>query len=207
MRLRAAFLFAALMLTALAASGLSRADAAAPSPSGKSPRAQAEPAPKSPQQARAELYARLAVSKDANETNGLVGLLLSSYAQSGSDTADLLMEHAQKAMQEKDFDAARKILDETIALEPGWAEGWNARATLRYLDDDLDGAMADIARTLKLEPRHIGALAGMAMILQSQDKDEEALRVYDRALSIAPHWRRVEDAAQELRTAIAGRQI
>jgi tetratricopeptide (TPR) repeat protein len=206
MRPRAAFFLAALTLIALAANGRARADDAPPAP-GKSPKEQAEPAPKSAQEVRAELYARLAVSKDSDETDGLIGLLLSSYAQSGSDTADLLLQHARKAMREQNFDAARKILDTTVALLPDWPEGWNARATLRYLDDDFDGSMADIARTLKLEPRHLGALAGMAMILASRDKDEEALKVYERALSIAPHWRRVEDAAKELRATIAGQQI
>ena len=64
--------------------------------------------------------------------------------------------------------------------------------------------MADIARTLKLEPRHVGALSGMAIILADRDKDKDALKVYQRLLTIAPHWRRAEDAAEKLKAAIAG---
>ena len=107
-----------------------------------------------PRETRAEIYARLAASTDSDEIEGLVGLLLASYAQSGSDTGDLLLGRAHKAMEAKDFDAAARILDLTIAFLPDWAEGWNARATLRYLDGDYDGSMADIAETLKREPRH-----------------------------------------------------
>ena len=156
---------------------------------------------------RAEIYARLAASKDADETEGLVGLLVSAYTQSGSDTGDLLLQRAHKAIEAKDFDAAGKILDATIAFLPDWAEGWNARATLRYLDGDYDGSMADIAQTLKREPRHLGALLGMASILESRDKDDEALKVYERVLAIAPHWKSAEEAEGRLKAEIAGQNL
>ena len=93
-----------------------------------------------------------------------------SYGESGSDTGDLLLERAHKAIAAQDYDAAEQILDAAIAFMPDRAEAWNARATLRYLDDDYDGSMADIAQTLKREPRHLGALIGMASILKARDK-------------------------------------
>ena len=102
---------------------------------------------------------------------------------------------------------ALKILDATIALLPDWAEGWNARATARYLDDDYNGSMADIAQTLKREPQHLGALMGMAAILEARGKKEDALKVYERALAIAPHWRNAQEAADKLKAALAGRSF
>ena len=136
-----------------------------------------------------------------------MGLLIGTYAQSGSDTGDLLLQRARKAMGEKEYDAAEKILDSTIALLPDWAEGWNARATLRYLDDDYDGSMADIAEVLKREPRHLGALLGMSHILEARDKKEQALKVCERVLAIAPHWRSAEKTADRLKAAIAGEEL
>ena len=200
---RAALFLAVIGLAGLPSAASLAADAPPPAPKDQN----AESAPKSPAEIRNDLYARLAASKDGDETEGLVGLLLGSYSQSGSDTADLMLARARKAMQAKEYDSAEQILDAEVALMPDWAEGWNARATLRYLDDDYDGSMADIAQTLKREPRHLGALAGMAMILESRDKDEEALKVYERVLAIAPHWRRAEDAAKRLRATLAGQQI
>ena len=90
---------------------------------------------------------------------------------------------------------------------PDRAEAWNARATLRYLDDDYDGSMADIAETLKREPRHLGALMGMASILELRDKKKEALEVYQRALSIAPHWKTAQEAVDRLKADIAGQEL
>jgi tetratricopeptide (TPR) repeat protein len=168
---------------------------------------QEEPAPETPEEARADLYARLAAAKDADETAGIITLLLRAYAESGSDTGDLLLRRARKAIGQEEYPDALKILDSTIALLPDWAEGWNARATARYLDDDYDGSMADIAQTLKREPRHLGALMGMATILEARGKIEDALKVYERVLAIAPHWRNAQEAADKLKAALAGDEL
>ena len=68
-------------------------------------------APKMPGEIRAELYARLSASADADETEGLVGLLLAAYSQSDSDTGQLLLERAHKAIAAGNTDAAEQILD------------------------------------------------------------------------------------------------
>jgi len=134
------------------AAGLSTAPKA--NPDGPAPQAKQEkPKPKTLAEERAELYARLAASKDADETEGIVGRLLRSYSESGSDTGDLLLQHARHAIAVEEYDDALKILDATIALLPDWAEGWNARATVRYLNDDYNGSMADIAQTRSTSAR------------------------------------------------------
>src|ERR1700690_2230955 len=166
-----------------------------------------EPPEKTPAEERAELYTRLAASKDADETSGIITLLLHNYSESGSDTADLLLKGARQAIGVENYSDALKILDATIALQPDWAEGWNARATTRYLDDDYKGSMADIAQTLKREPKHLGALMGMGMILEAREKREEALKVYERVLTIAPHWRNAQEAADKLKAALAGSEL
>jgi tetratricopeptide (TPR) repeat protein len=177
-------------------------------PDGQAPQAkQDEPPPKTPAEERADLYARLAAAKDAVETAGIIGLLLHSYSESGSDTGDLLLQRARQAIGAQEYPDALKILDATIALLPDWAEGWNARATARYLDDDYDGSMADIAQTLKREPKHVGALMGMATILEARGKREDALKVYERVLAIAPHWRNAKEAADKLKAALAGEEL
>src|SRR5271156_5642918 len=177
MRRPARSLFASLAIAAFMAGGSAWADEPLTAPEAK-PDAQApqtkppEPPPKTPAEERADLYARLAASKDADETAGIITRLLHSYSESGSDTADLLLRRARQAIGEEEYSDALKILDATIALLPDWAEGWNARATARYLQDDYDGSMADIAQTLKREPRHLGALMGMATILEARGKRE-----------------------------------
>jgi tetratricopeptide (TPR) repeat protein len=185
-------------------------DAQAPQakPDGPAPEAKKdEPPEKTPAEERAELYTRLAAAKDADETSGIITRLLHLYSESGSDTADLLLRRARQAIGVQNYSDALKILDATIALDPDWAEGWNARATTRYLDDDYKGSMADIAQTLKRDPKHIGALMGMGMILEAREKREDALKIYERVLEIAPHWRNAQEAADKLKAALAGSEL
>ncbi len=218
MRLRTQFLFVSLAIAAPLAGAQAFADdaPAAPQvrpgdlakPEDQAPQAKPdEPPPQTPAEARADLYARLAAAKDADETAGIITLLLRAYAESGSDTGDLLLRRARQAIGAEEYPDALKILDATIALLPDWAEGWNARATARYLDDDYDGSMADIAQTLKREPRHLGALMGMGTILEARGKTEDALKVYERALAIAPHWRNAREAADRLKASLAGNEL
>ena len=223
MRLRAHSLFISLALVLSGAPGFAEDTPAAPQarpdaqaepdgqvkPDSEGPRTNAvhESPAQTPAEARADLYARLVAAKDADETAGIITLLLHAYAESGSDAADLLLRRARQAIGAEEYPDALKILDATIALEPDWAEGWNARATARYLDDDYDGSMADIAQTLKREPRHLGALMGMAAILEARGKKEDALKVYERALAIAPHWRNAQEAAGRIKAALAGDEL
>jgi tetratricopeptide (TPR) repeat protein len=212
MRLRGQSLFAGLAVATILAGAPAFAEDAPTPPQAKpedhAPQAKPdEPAPQTPAEARADIYARLAAAKDADETAGLITLLLHAYSESGSDTGDLLLRRARQAIGAEEYPDALKILDATIALLPDWAEGWNARATARYLDDDYDGSMADIAQTLKREPRHLGALMGMATILEARGKTEDALKVYERALAIAPHWRNAKEAADRLKAALAGNEL
>jgi tetratricopeptide (TPR) repeat protein len=67
------------------------------------------------------------------------------------------------------------------------AEIWNKRATLLYLIGRDEDALADIERTLTLEPRHFGALSGRGMVLQRQQKLKDALLSYREALETNPH--------------------
>ena len=193
-------------LAAAAFSGLAASAASDGAPSDARPAEPGAP-PATPAEVRDDLYKRLADSNDPDETAGLVTLLIASYGRTGSDTADLLLDRSRKAIAAQDYDAAEKILDAAIAFAPEEAAAWNTRATLRYIDDDYDRSMADIAQTLKREPRHLGALMGMANILTARDKKKEALDVYERVLSIAPHWAPAETARDKLKGDLAGRAL
>jgi len=107
----------------------------------------------------------------------------------------------------KNFEVALALLDKLVELQPDWAEAWNKRATVRYLVDDYEGSMADIAHVLKLEPRHFGALSGMGMILERRGFREDALRAYRRALAIAPHLDSLRNSVDRLTKSVEGQDL
>lgn len=154
-----------------------------------------------------ELLARLAAAKDGDEAEGIVSAIDRLRLQSGSDTCDLLMARAVATMEGGNYPVSLSLLDAIVGLRPEWAEGWNKRATARYLSGDAKGAMADIAQTLARDPRHLGALAGLGTILEDAGQREQALRAYERALAIAPQWRPASEAAERVKAALAGQAL
>jgi tetratricopeptide (TPR) repeat protein len=171
------------------------------------PKPTAEPQAKSPAEAAAELFDRLARSQDTDEAAGIVSAIGRLWLESGSDTSDLLMSRALQAMEAKSYPLALQVLDAVIDLQPDWAEAWNKRATVRYFAGDSKGSMLDIAETLKREPRHLGALAGLGAILEEAGRREDALRVYQRGLEIAPHYGPMKDAVDRLKATLSGQTL
>jgi tetratricopeptide (TPR) repeat protein len=127
--------------------------------------------------------------------NSLAGLWL----QSDSATVDLMMHWVSAAMTSKNYPLALDYLDRILTLKPDYAEGWNARATVYFLNNDYSRALFDLDQVLKIEPRHFDALAGLGAVLREMGKDREALAVFEQALALDPHLDSVATAAAELR--------
>ena len=60
-------------------------------------------------------------------------------------------------------------------------------ATIKYLQGDFYRSIIDIGLTLKLEPRHFGAISGLAQINFALGRYEEALKNINFASEIHPH--------------------
>jgi tetratricopeptide (TPR) repeat protein len=129
------------------------------------------------------------------------------WSQSGSASVDLMMQWTQKAIESKKFDIALDFLDQVVILEPTYAEGWNRRATVHYMMKNYGKSMADIDRTLQLEPRHFGALSGLAQIMLDTGRKEAALRAWQRVLDIYPMLRNAQDQVSTISEELAGESI
>ena len=122
------------------------------------------------------------------------------WMQSGSPTADALLQQATRAMSANSHPAALRILDTIVEIKPDFAEAWNKRATVHYLERNFEKSLADIDKVLDLEPRHFGALSGLGMIRREQGDDKGALKAFRRALVIHPHQPNAKRAVKELET-------
>lgn len=151
------------------------------------------------------LFERLHDAKTQEEAEGVARLIQRRWARSGSDTADLLMTRAQKALQDKQTEIAIELLDRIISLQPDWAEAWNQRANALYIVGDPIRSMIDIGEALKREPRHYGAMMGLGMILRQQGDDKAAMVAFRKALTIYPQFDAVKKAVDSLKSDVDGR--
>lgn len=108
------------------------------------------------------------------------------WSMTGDPALDRLMVSSSEAMERGDYAAALTAVDQIVQARPDFAEGWNKRATVYYLMGNYEKAIADIDRTLELEPRHFGALSGLGLSNLKLGRDEAAANAFRRLLSIDP---------------------
>lgn len=150
------------------------------------------------------LFEDLLHESDTAAAKRIADRIWSRWRDSGSATGNVLLQWADKAIAEKKYGLALDLLDQLTVLLPDFAEGWNRRATLHYIMDNHSKSMSDINRVLALEPRHFGAMAGMAAILDSSGNDELALKVWEQMLKVYPANRDAQKKVGEIADKLAG---
>ena len=149
-----------------------------------------------------ELFTALQNSEDPAELQTIESSIWKIWFDSGKPEIDFLMEQAGSAVQAGELVYAESLYSQVIDRLPGFSEGWNRRATVRFYQNDYQGSLEDIQHTLVLEPRHFGATWGLGMILGSRRDLVGAIAAFERLLEIKPNARdarfRLEMLKQEL---------
>lgn len=152
------------------------------------------------------LFERLKTA-EAAEAGRIETEIWIEWSKSGSPAEDLLLQRGKDAMELGDFAAAIEHFTAIIDHDPDFAEAWNARATAYYMAGEFGPSVADIGQVLTRNPRHFGALSGLAMILEESGKPERALEVYRAALAIHPHLQGAAEAVKRLETEAEGQEL
>lgn len=114
-------------------------------------------------------------------------LLWRTWCRSGNAEADRIFRAGVEAMQKSKFEDAEQGFSRVIELMPGFAEGWNKRATVRFMRRNFAGSIADCQETLARNPNHFGAASGQGLCHMSLGEFREAAICFRRALEIHPH--------------------
>ncbi len=97
------------------------------------------------------------------------------------------MEIGTRRMNDRQFPEALLIFNQIIENFPDYAEGWNKRATLYYMVGNFDASIADIEKTLALEPRHFGALSGLGLVYLQQEQLMKARDAFRSLIDVHPN--------------------
>jgi tetratricopeptide (TPR) repeat protein len=109
------------------------------------------------------------------------------WSRSGDAEVDALFAQGVKQMQATELPAALQTFTAVVQRQPDFAEGWNKRATVYFLMDELDKSLADCDEVLSRNPKHFGALSGAGQIHLKLDQPQKALDFLQRALEINPN--------------------
>lgn len=151
------------------------------------------------------LYAELEQAPDAETAAPIQQAILAKWSDSGSPTVNVLLERATAAAAEGDEEMAEGFLDQASALAPDYAEPWRLRANIAYSSEDYAGAIDAIQETLKREPRHFGAMAGLGLIYEELGQHRAALEAFRAALVVHPHYDVALEGVRRLEPRVDGR--
>jgi len=124
------------------------------------------------------------------------------WSRSGDPEIDALFTEGVEEMQHGAGPAAIQAFTTIIEKKPDFAEGWNKRATVYYLEGEYQKSLRDCDEVLKRNPDHFGALAGYGQIYLALNEPERAVDYIQRALRVNPNLGGVEAAVAELKRII-----
>lgn len=150
-----------------------------------------------------ELFRRLAEA-EGPAAKMVEAEIWSEWSRSGSIAMDLLLERGREAMTKGETQRAIEHFTALIDHAPDFAEAYNARATAYYQANLYGPSLEDIRQALALNPRHFGAMSGLALILEELGYEAEALEVYRELAKIHPHREGLAEALERLGRAVEG---
>lgn len=108
------------------------------------------------------------------------------FAQKGVAGLQTL-QRAQMLLESGESNEAEAVLSELITQMPDFAEAWNRRAVLYYVQRQYRKAIADCQRTIDLNPIHFGALHGLGLSYAALGEYRDAIAAFRQALEIQPY--------------------
>jgi tetratricopeptide (TPR) repeat protein len=152
-----------------------------------------------------ELFAELRAAGDIATGRAIEQRIWTLWYEHDDAAVVLLMRQGHAAMARPDPLAALRSFDQVVRIAPDF--GWNARATLYYLMGRHGDSLADIERTLALEPRHFGALSGRGLVYSALAKWQLALESFEAALAVHPQMTGPRLNAEAIRKEFGDREI
>ncbi|HLQ00897.1 MAG TPA: tetratricopeptide repeat protein [Burkholderiales bacterium] len=150
----------------------------------------------------------IAALRDADERVRAVAelALWAVWSRSGDARVDDLFSKGVAEIGEQRFPEAIATFTRIIELKPGFAEGWNKRATAYFLAGEFRRSLMDCDEVIKRNPQHFGVLSGYGQIYLRLDQPEKALEYFRRALAVNPNLEGVQGLAEKLDSIIVRRR-
>jgi Tfp pilus assembly protein PilF len=143
-----------------------------------------------------KLLDELAAASSGEMAKTIIINIQQAWINSHEDSSEKrLMSQALSAMDDGNLVKAERELTKLIKKNPDFVEAWNKRATVRFFNGDFSGSETDVFEVLSREPRHFGAISGLAMINVHMGALREAVKAYEMLLNIHPY---AEDAKKFL---------
>jgi tetratricopeptide (TPR) repeat protein len=113
-----------------------------------------------------------------------------------------MLEQVRLSIKREQLEQAETLLTRLIADAPNFAEAYNQRAFVYFLQGRFAESADECQRVLTRNPYHIGAIEGLAKCQLGLNRPRDALKSLRRALKLRPHNSALRESIQELETQI-----
>ena len=112
------------------------------------------------------------------------------------------LSQVQLAISRDQLDQAEVLVTRLIAGAPNFAEAYNQRAIIYFLQGRFAESVQDCQRVLSRNPYHFGAISGMAQSQVRLNRPQDALKSLRRAFKIQPHHASLRESIRILEAEI-----
>lgn len=157
--------------------------------------------------ARLDLLFERLLEAEPVEVDRIEDQIISEWGKSGSAAMDLLLRRGEDAIESGEPDAAVEHFTALVDHAPDFAEGYHGRATAYYQLGLYGPAIDDLRQTLVLEPRHFGAMTGVAVVLEELGRPRDALEIWRKVAEFAPADTEVAGVIERLEIQFGGEAL
>lgn len=153
------------------------------------------------------LFEQLAETESVVDAEFIQNLILETWAVSKSPTATLLYHRGLETLVDGDEELALELFSAVTEIAPNFAEGWFQLGALHFDLEAHDVAIHEFERALRIEPRHFGALLGLAALFEVYGNGRGALEALRRLRVLNPNFEGLDDRIEALEVLVQGRGI
>jgi tetratricopeptide (TPR) repeat protein len=135
---------------------------------------------------RAELMAQVKTAPSQQAAQLISNQLWEIWATAPDKRAQELLDEGLQRRAAFDLEGAIVAFDALVDYCPDYAEGYNQRAFVLFIQQHYEAALADLDAAIERSPEHLGALAGKALTLLGLNRDVAAQTVLRDALALNP---------------------
>lgn len=156
---------------------------------------------------RLDLLFEQLLDAEPQQVARIEGQIITQFGRSGSASMDLLRKRGEDALEDGEFGVAAEHFSALVDHAPDFADGYHGRATAYYNLGLIGPAIDDLRQTLVLQPRHLGAMRGVAIVMEALDRPRDALEVWEKLATFSPADAEISETITRLSTQLAGEAL
>lgn len=137
-------------------------------------------------EALGDLFAAANAATTESEGRAIGNQMWAYWADAPDARAQDMLDRGIEARSVQDFETAVAAFDALIAYCPDYAEGYNQRAFVNFMQGQYGLALEDLDRAIERSPRHVAAIAGKGLTLLTLGRVQAAQGLIRHAMTFNP---------------------